>query len=530
MAVAKDGIDIRVTDETMVFTCSLKMPTGALLTSGTTNVYLLELQDDGTVKTYDWSDNTFKSTAPTTKKTTATHRQADNDTLDTGLWTVALSTLTGFTVGGRYIVLIDNTNAAERFVARQFVYGALASTIDLGRTVPVYLEKKAEQCVIYIGLYDASTEDLLDSPTIATGDFRISKDGGALQDLATIPAVTPAGSGMVKITLSATEMNASNVNVRWTDQTAPDEWKSGMLTIVTSDVDIDDLVRAATPVNELAVDASGRAGINLNEVTTPTTSKTLTNIVVPTVSNVTQVDGFDADVITPAAIADNAIGSDQLAASAVQKIWDALTSALTTSGSIGKKLVDDLDDILAQLGSFSGADQNTIKEYLLAIALATAGTPTDFSGFTAAEDALTAIGDKTNEIGTVASGTLASLLGNVDTTLTAAVDDTRLAIIDLTVDDANSKDEYTVHLLENGKVAESGWAGVKIQAVKRSDGTDLIAETAMTKIGPHNDLWMYDATGVERITAGEAIAVVISGTKDGEAFKFKNVKARDSSS
>lgn len=45
-----------------------------------------------------------------------------------------------------------------------------------------------------------------------------------------------------------------------------------------------------------------------------------------------------------------------LSAAAVQAIWDALTSALTTVGSIGKRLVDNLTgDIYARLGAPAGA-------------------------------------------------------------------------------------------------------------------------------------------------------------------------------
>jgi hypothetical protein len=45
-----------------------------------------------------------------------------------------------------------------------------------------------------------------------------------------------------------------------------------------------------------------------------------------------------------------------LSAAGVQAIWDALSSALTTVGSIGKRLVDDLTgDIYARLGSPAGA-------------------------------------------------------------------------------------------------------------------------------------------------------------------------------
>lgn len=72
------------------------------------------------------------------------------------------------------------------------------------------------------------------TPTIAAGDFQVSKDFGAFANLATIPAETPAGSGQIKITLSATEMTADNVCVRGIDQTSTKEWSDVVVSILTT--------------------------------------------------------------------------------------------------------------------------------------------------------------------------------------------------------------------------------------------------------------------------------------------------------
>ena len=94
---------------------------------------------------------------------------------------------------------------------------------------------KAEDFVIYVGLSDMDTPGRLKSnPTIATGDWTISKDGGAFANLATIPAVTPASSYALKITLSSTEMNADNIIVVGHDQTDPPEWADVFLSIPTT--------------------------------------------------------------------------------------------------------------------------------------------------------------------------------------------------------------------------------------------------------------------------------------------------------
>jgi hypothetical protein len=94
---------------------------------------------------------------------------------------------------------------------------------------------KGENFLVYIALEDfASPGSFKANPTIAAGDFKVSKDGGALADLATLPAVGPAASIWVLITLSATEMTADNVAVQCIDQTSPKEWADKAFCIVTT--------------------------------------------------------------------------------------------------------------------------------------------------------------------------------------------------------------------------------------------------------------------------------------------------------
>lgn len=84
---------------------------------------------------------------------------------------------------------------------------------------------KGEDFVIFVTLQDlGALGSFKAAPTIAAGDFKVSKDGGALANLETLPTNEPAGSIWVKVTLSATEMNADNVAVQGIDQTASKEW------------------------------------------------------------------------------------------------------------------------------------------------------------------------------------------------------------------------------------------------------------------------------------------------------------------
>ena len=94
---------------------------------------------------------------------------------------------------------------------------------------------KAEDFVFYLTLKSLALPGSFQiTPTIAAGDFKVSKDGGALANLTTLPAVTPAASIWVKVTLSATEMTADVVNIQAVDQTSPKEWADAAICIPTT--------------------------------------------------------------------------------------------------------------------------------------------------------------------------------------------------------------------------------------------------------------------------------------------------------
>jgi hypothetical protein len=94
---------------------------------------------------------------------------------------------------------------------------------------------KGEDFVIRVALEDYATPGRFrTNPTIAAGDFKVDKDGGGLNNLATLPSVDPASSKLVKITLSATEMNADVVTIVCSDQTDPPEWSDLVICIPTT--------------------------------------------------------------------------------------------------------------------------------------------------------------------------------------------------------------------------------------------------------------------------------------------------------
>jgi hypothetical protein len=105
--------------------------------------------------------------------------------------------------------------------------------------------KKNTAFITYVDLVSrAAPYGFQVNPTLAAGDVQVSIDGGAYANLTTLPAVTPAGSSTVKISLSAAEMNGDNVHVLFKDQ-AGAEWNDFSMNLQTTANQIDDLATAA---------------------------------------------------------------------------------------------------------------------------------------------------------------------------------------------------------------------------------------------------------------------------------------------
>lgn len=102
-------------------------------------------------------------------------------------------------------------------------------------TAPYNPPVKNEDFVIYVALQDASDPSRFKAdPTLASGDCKVKKDAGAPANLATLPAVDSAGEVVIKVALTATEMNADVVTLIFSDQTASPEWADFVLSIPTT--------------------------------------------------------------------------------------------------------------------------------------------------------------------------------------------------------------------------------------------------------------------------------------------------------
>ena len=95
--------------------------------------------------------------------------------------------------------------------------------------------KKGEDFLIRISLEDyANPGNMKSSPTIAAGDFKVTTDAGGLNNLGTLPTVSPSSTVLVLITLSASEMNGDVITLVCIDQTSPKEWADFVLSIPTT--------------------------------------------------------------------------------------------------------------------------------------------------------------------------------------------------------------------------------------------------------------------------------------------------------
>lgn len=106
--------------------------------------------------------------------------------------------------------------------------------------------KVATEFITFIALVSQANQNVMQAnPTIAAGDFKVSIDGGALTNLATLPTVTPAGGKMVKVTLSTSEMAGANATVVCSDA-AGAEWCDVVFNVQTSARQIDDLATGSS--------------------------------------------------------------------------------------------------------------------------------------------------------------------------------------------------------------------------------------------------------------------------------------------
>lgn len=129
--------------------------------------------------------------------------------------------------------------------------------------------------------------------------------------------------------------------------------------------------------------------------------------------------------------------------------------------------------------------------------------------------------------GNAALKTLIDVIDGIVDSILVATGDIYHAKIGLTIDEANSQDEWTVAWFKNGVRLTSGVTSPAITVIKRADGTNLINAASMNEVGS-TESFKYDATTTARITAGEAVVVLVTATIDAGTRTWLDIVSRDS--
>lgn len=265
--------------------------------------------------------------------------------------------------------------------------------------------KRATAYRFTLSLFARSDNQIKTAPTLAAGDVKVSKDNGATANITTLPVEAPASSGILQVDLSATEMTADLVTVIFRDA-AGAEWNDVAIHLAPSVRQMADLAFPNTSGRGMDIDASGgvevgsfqtgaittaaftAGAINAAAIATDaiTDAKVASDVTIASVTGavgsvtgavgsvtgnvggnvIGSVGSVATDGITATSIAADAIGASELAADAVTEIaagvWDRLTSALTTVGSAGKLIVDNLNATVSSRASQTSVD--TVDDFL----------------------------------------------------------------------------------------------------------------------------------------------------------------------
>lgn len=140
-----------------------------------------------------------------------------------------------------------------------------------------------------------------------------------------------------------------------------------------------------------------------------------------------------------------------------------------------------------------------------------------------------AVASVAGAVGSVASGgiTAASIADDaIDAAALADDTNTYQAKVDLIDDNGAGADRYVVVWYLNSQPVTAGITNPKLQVVKVADGTDLVAEAAMTQIASLG-MWRYDET-TNRVADGAAYIAKASATIGGATRTWYQIVGRDS--
>ena len=225
-----------------------------------------------------------------------------------------------------------------------------------------------------------------DLVTGATGlDSEVSKDGGTFADCTNEATEIATSSGMYYLDLTSTEMNADTVAV--IVKTTSSGAKTTPLVMYPEEVG-DVRVNVTAYGGTAGTFSAGRPEVNTTHVAgTSQTARDIGASVLLSSGTGTGQISLSSGAVTAGTVNDKTGYS--LSSAGIQAIWDALTSALTTVGSIGKLFVDNINaTISSRLASASYTAPLDAAGTRSAIGLASANLDTQLDALpTATENA-----------------------------------------------------------------------------------------------------------------------------------------------
>lgn len=202
-------------------------------------------------------------------------------------------------------------------------------------------------------LVDRGTGQYKVTPTLAAGDFKVEKDGGAAANLATLPSVAPAGGSSLSITFSATELQCSQLTLRMVDA-AGAEWNDDCIHIFTvgnagafMQFNLFSATVALSSASRQEVTGGVWEEVRANHTVPATFGEGVSSVqgaVTGSVASVTgnvsgniagYVTSVAANGITSASIATGALDGDSITVDAGQKIADELLNRNLAGGGSG---------------------------------------------------------------------------------------------------------------------------------------------------------------------------------------------------
>jgi hypothetical protein len=196
---------------------------------------------------------------------------------------------------------------------------------------------------VYFPLIDKGATDLESTPvTIASGDCKISKDGGAFANTTTASFSHVAG-GIYSIPLTATEMQAKQVILKIVDQTGTKEWEDQVIIITT-------INHASAEIPTVAPTAADvRSAVGLGSANLDTQLGAIDDYIDTEVTAI--LSAVDTEVAAIKAKTDN-LPSDPADASDIAALIDAIPTANENADALLKR---DLDQVEASAAIHSPA-------------------------------------------------------------------------------------------------------------------------------------------------------------------------------